>query len=128
MPRPNVNAPADSLELKLELPREADAGSRMAAVLRVRNLGDRPIDLYLRGRTFTVDVIAQRTDGDTLWRRLDGEIIPAMIHHQRLVPKRSIAIPVAWTWTLGTGEYQLQALLLTEGEPLPSNRVSLRLR
>ena len=128
MPRDDVNATADSLELKLELPREADAGSPMAAVLRVRNLTDRPVDLYLRGRTFTVDVIAQRTDGDTLWRRLEGAIIPAMIHHQRLVPGRSIVIPVAWTWTLGADEYHLQALLLTEGEPLRSNRVSLRLR
>lgn len=128
MPRHSVNATIDSLELKLELPREADSGSPMAAVLRVRNLTDRSIDLYLRGRTFTVDVIAQRTNGDTLWRRLEGEIIPAMIHHQRLVPRRSIVIPVAWTWTLGADEYQLQALLLTEGEPLRSNRVSLRLR
>ncbi len=123
-----MNATVDSLELKLELPREAESGSPIAAVLRVRNLTDRPIDLYLRGRTFTVDVIARRPDGDALWRRLEGEIIPAMIHHQRLVPARSIVIPIAWTWTLGTGEYQLEALLLTEAEPLRSKRVFLRLR
>lgn len=128
MPAQDLNAAADSVELKLELPREAKAGSAMTAVLRMRNLTDRPISLYLRGRTFTVDVIALRSDGDTAWRRLEGEIIPAMIQHQQLIPGRAVVIPIRWNWSLGTGEYQLQALLLTEAEPLRSNRVSLRLR
>lgn len=128
MPAQDLNAAADSVELKLELPREAKAGSAMTAVLRMRNLTDRPISLYLRGRTFTVDVIALRSDGDTAWRRLEGEIIPAMIQHQQLIPGRAVVIPIGWNWSLGTGEYQLQALLLTEAEPLRSNRVSLRLR
>ena len=128
MTEPNAASAADSLELGLLLSPEARAGEPMTAILRVKNRAGRPLDLYLRGRTVTVDVVAERGDGGQVWRRLDGAVVPAIVHHRRLGPDEALDVPISWSWNLPVGEYRLHALLLTEGEPLASERVPVVLR
>jgi hypothetical protein len=128
MSEPNAVSAADSLELRLLLSPQARVSDSMTATLRVKNIAVRPLDLYLRGRTVTVDVVAERGDGGQVWRRLDGAVVPAIVHHRRLGPDEALDVPISWSWSLTAGEYRLHALLLTEGEPLASDRVSVVLR
>jgi hypothetical protein len=92
--------------------------------LRVRNQTERTLDLYLRGRTVTFDVIVARAGGDVVWRRLEDEIIPAIVHLRVLKPGERIEVAVTWDQrtrgggSVAPGEYTARALLLVEGDPL----------
>ena len=55
----------------------------MVITLRVRNPGDHAIDVYMRGRSPTFDVIISREDGATVWRRL---------HYARRTFRRALGV------------------------------------
>jgi hypothetical protein len=124
----------DSLRLSLELPAEVDAGEPVAFVFRVENVSGRTLDLYLRGRTIAFDVIVTRPDGAAVWRRLEGEIIPAILRIETLAPDEALELADTWLQrsdagdAVPPGEYRVHAELLTESEPLRSAALPLRIR
>lgn len=124
----NAGLASDTVKLSLIVPSEARTGRRMRAVARLTNAAGRPLDLYLRGRSITIDIVATRPDGQHVWRLLEEEMIPAIIQHVRLAAGESLDVPITWRWTLAEGAYRLQALLLTEGEPVAGGQVPLQLR
>ena len=124
----NAESVQDTLELRLTMPREARTGRAVRAKARLTNVAGRPLDLYLRGRGLTIDLVAEGTNGDKAWRLLEGEVIPAIVHHRRLGPGEVLDVPLSWSWALEEGIYRVHALLLTEGNPVVSERVSVRLR
>lgn len=125
---------ADSLRLDLELPAQARAGAELSITLRVRNVTNRPLDLTLRGRTIAFDIVVTRADGSTAWRRLQDEIIPAIIQLRTLAPGEAFALRTEWSQRTNTGElvgpgtYMVQGFLLTDSpQPLKSPAVALRI-
>ena len=124
---------ADSLGLELVLPPRARAGEPVPITLRVENRTQRPLDLYLRGRTVTFDVIVARPSGAVVWRRLEDEIIPAIIHLRTLAPAERLEREAQWNQRTkdGTlveaGEYTARGLLLVESDPLETPSVPLRI-
>jgi hypothetical protein len=92
--------------------------------LRVRNPGDHAIDVYMRGRSPTFDVIISREDGATVWHRLQNEIIPAIALVRTLAPAEQFDISAEWDGRdssgvpVVAGKYIARAHLLVEGEPL----------
>ena len=123
---------SDSLRLELDVPAEARVGSTVPITLRVENVGDRPIDLYLRGRTIAFDVVVRRLDGEVVWRRLEHEITPAILRLETLVPRQVLELHTDWSLktSLGSpvtpGSYVLQGLLLTDGPELTTPPGTLR--
>lgn len=99
--------------------------------LRAQNVTQRALDLYLRGRTTTFDVVIERAAGGVVWRRLEGEIIPAIVHLRPLAPGERLEVETTWDQRtndgrpVGPGEYVVDGLLLVEGEPLRTPRKSL---
>ena len=98
------------------------------------NTGDRVIDLYLRGREITFDVVATSDDGNVVWRLLDGAIVPAIVRIETLGPNASITVRAEWplSTTAGVpvpaGVYMLKGMLLTDGPALHTSPVALRVR
>lgn len=92
--------------------------------LTVRNAGPDPIELFLFGRTPTLDVVVTSEDGETLWHKLDDEAIPAILQVYALRPMEQIE-----QWTVWhprdevTGRCTVTGKLLTEGEPIEATSV-----
>jgi len=106
----------------------------VSITLRVQNITERPLDLYLRGRTIAFDIVVTREDGSVAWRRLQDEIIPAIIQLRTLAPGETLELRAEWNQRANTGDqvgpgtYMVQSFLLTDGpEPLQSPAVALRI-
>lgn len=52
--------------------------------IHLQNLGDGPLELYLRGRTIAFDIVIGDATGRVVWRRLEREMIPGIIQFKRL--------------------------------------------
>jgi hypothetical protein len=121
----------DSLRLDLLLEPRVRAGEPVPIRLRAQNVTQRALDLYLRGRTITFDVVIAHAAGDVVWRRLEGEIIPAIVHLRPLAPGERLEVETVWDQrtkdgrAVEAGEYVVHGLLLVEGEPLRTPPKSL---
>ena len=126
-----MTAHPDSLRLDLEVPVEARVGSVVPIALRVRNVGNQPIDLYLRGRTIAFDVIVRRDSGEVVWRRLENAIIPAILRIETLPPHGMLELRADWSLETTTGApvmpgtYAVHGVLFTEDAELRTVPVTL---
>lgn len=127
------NSAADSLDLELVLPMRVRAGVPVPITLRVRNRTERTLDLYLRGRTATFDVVITGPGGEVVWRRLEGEIIPAIVHLRTFAPAERLELETVWAQrtkggkAAAPGAYTVRGLLLVEGDPLETRPTPLRI-
>jgi hypothetical protein len=123
----------DSLAVDLEIPARLQVGESVTISLVVQNRTRRPLDLYLRGRSPTFDVVIVRPTGEVIWQRLEDEVIPAIVNLRTLAPEERLEFQVTWEprnrdgGLLEPGEYFARGLLLTEGEPLETPPVSFRI-
>lgn len=123
----------DSLEVALLVPSRVESGDPVPLRLRVRNHSGRALDLYLRGRSTTFDVIVTSADGNVVWQRLEGEILPAIVHIRTLEPGGQFEVEAVWDQRarkgqrVAPGAYTARGLLLAEGEPLASPAVQFRI-
>jgi hypothetical protein len=125
---------ADSLRLWLDVPAQVRAGAPVAVTVHVENISIRALDLYLRGRELTFDVVVTRADGSVVWRRLEGEVIPAILRVETLAPGRRISATAEWDQRTrsgeraGPGSYSVRAEILTDSpRPLETPPVGLRI-
>jgi hypothetical protein len=126
-------SPVDSLALDLRLPAVTPSGTPLPIVLRVENRSARRVDLYLRGRAPTFDVVVERAGGEPVWRRLQDAIIPAIVHVRTLEPGERVELEAMWDQrTAGgdfaaPGDYMARGFLLTEGGDIASDQVGFRI-
>lgn len=96
-------------------------GDRVPIVIRVTNTTSAPVDLYLRGREVTFDIVVTDTAGSELWRRLEDETIPAILQLKTLRAGETIELRDEWNQRtrsgrpVGIGEYQVSASVVTDG-------------
>lgn len=115
---------ADSLRLTLELPARVGAGQAVPIQLRVENVSGRPLDLYLRGRSVTFDLVVADQGGAVVWRRLENEVIPAAVRIEVLPPGGRLDLEATWNQRsndgnrVRPGSYTVRGELLTETVPL----------
>jgi len=119
-----VKPAPDSLRLELVLPDRVRAGEPVPIKLHVQNQTQRTLDLYLRGRTITFDVVVARLAGEVVWQRLEDEIIPAIVHLRSFAPAERLELETVWDQRtkqrrlVKPGDYTARGLLLVEGDPL----------
>ena len=127
------NAPSDSLRLSLDLPDRARPGETVPMTFRVENVTDRTLSLHLTGREIAFDIIVERTDGTTVWRRLEGEVVRSILRLETLEPGQALTLEAAWDQhsdagdPVPPGQYRVRGELLTEGESLLSPPRPLRI-
>jgi hypothetical protein len=127
-------AAQDSLRLRLDAPTEVRRGDVVPLALRVENVSDRPLDLHLRGRTIAFDIIVTRgSDASIVWRRLEGEIIPAILQLRTLAAREVLELRAEWNQRTNRGRrvavglYSMRGSLLTD-EPMPLETAAVELR
>lgn len=124
----------DSLHLEIEVPPEVRAGAPVPITLRARNAGAAPLELYLQGRTVAFDITVARANGAAVWRRLEGQTIPAILQVRVLTPGESLELHDQWDQRASTGEpvgpgsYTVEGALLTDSpQPLKTPAALLRI-
>jgi len=121
----------DSLRLRLEIPDGIRLGDPVSLTLVLENIGSRRLTLSLLGRTIAFDIRIRAEDGEVVWRRLEGEVLPAILRVEVLEPGASLRLAGQWDQRSNAGRqvppgrYRAQGELLTEGEPLLSAAVEL---
>ena len=124
---------SDSLELSLEVPQQARVGSRIRMRIRVENTSGEPLDLYLRGREIAFDLIIENAHGAVVWRRLEEEVIQAVLRIETLQPGAALELTDSWAQRTNDGEpvqpgtYTVRGEILTDGEPLVTPDAPLRI-
>lgn len=119
-----TSAADDWIHMVLLLEPRARAGEPVRLRLRATNVTEHAVDLYLRGRVPTLDVVVRRGDGTVVWHRLEGEIIPAIVQLRALRPGERLEVEATWDQRtnaggpVAPGDYVVEASLLTDGEPL----------
>jgi hypothetical protein len=124
---------SDSLRLSLGVPAHSAAGTPVPFILTIANVSGRPLDLYLRGRTIAFDIVVLDSAGTAIWRRLEGEIIPAVLRLEILAPGQLLDLSDEWDQRddagrpVSAGRYTAYGEVLTEGPPLRTPTVTLRI-
>jgi hypothetical protein len=124
---------SDSLRLSLGVPAHSAAGTPVPFTLTIENVSGRPLDLYLRGRTIAFDIVVLDSAGIAIWRRLEGEIIPAVLRLEILAPGQLLDLSDEWDQRddagrpVSAGRYTAYGEVLTEGPPLRTPTVTLRI-
>lgn len=122
-----------SLRVTLEAPETAWTGDPVAYAVVISNTGSEPLDLYLQGREPTFDLRVADEAGATVWRRLEGQSVQAILRIDSLAPGEEMSLDGVWNQRnasgtlLAPGVYVLQAEVLTDGQPLMSQKRELRL-
>ena len=108
-------------------PESARLGSTVQIAIRLENLGETPLELYLRGRAIAYDILIADAAGRVVWHRLEGDVIPAIIQVKVLNPGDMFELSHTWGQRTNSGEavlpgiYTLRGIVLTDGpEPLAS--------
>lgn len=120
------------VKVRLDAPDSARAGTPVDFRLVVTNDLPAPVDLYLRGREPTIDVEVARPNGDVVWRRLDGSLIPAVLQLYTLPSGGHLYVAATWDLQVGgkpvsAGEYVVNASLLGDDSPIraPARRLAI---
>ena len=115
----------DSLRIQLDVPQAVLVGKPVPIVIRLENVGARPLDLYLRGRTIAFDIFISRADGEPVWQRLKDAIIPAIIQLKTLRPKEVLELKAEWDQRGNQGEPVGPGTYLVRGKVLTDDPVGL---
>lgn len=102
----------DSLAFRVELPATATSGEPVPIVLRLTNTARHPVTLALEGRPIAFDVTIAR-DGSVVWRRLEDQVVSAILAVRTLEPGESLTFETEW------------AGRLREGSPAPPGRYTV---
>jgi Intracellular proteinase inhibitor len=106
------------------------AGAPVPIAIRIANTADRPIELHLQGRTTVFDLIVNRGDL-VVWRRLEGESIPAILQLRMLAPGEVLELKDTWQQVdhagrrVGPGEYSVTGVVPTDAAPIRAGPVTL---
>lgn len=120
------------LRVSLSAPDSAPAGSTVPMAIRLENVGIAPLELYFRGRAIAYDIVIRDTAGQTVWRRLQGQIIPSIIQVKVLDPGEVLELPHEWDQRndrrelVEPGYYMAHGIVLTDRpEPIVSTQKQL---
>ena len=123
----------ENWSLRLTAPQVVRSGARVRFALVLTNDAAERVEFYLRGRQIAFDITVADISGDIVWRRLQGEIIPAIAQIRSLAPGETLALQAQWDQRsndgarVSAGDYTVRASLLTEADPLESPPIQLRI-
>jgi hypothetical protein len=83
------------MRLTLEVPDTVRLGEPVPIRLKLVNPSDRAADVALQGRPTAFDVIVSGPTG-MVWRRLEREVVAAILQLRRLGPKDSLVLESEW--------------------------------
>jgi hypothetical protein len=105
----------------LHAPANARVGEMIPITIRVENKSAETLELYLCGREPTCDFLVIASDGDVVWRRLEGEIVQAILRLELLAPGQTLELRDSWDQRDNAGEpvapgaYTIRGTVLSDG-------------
>jgi Intracellular proteinase inhibitor len=84
------------MRLEMTVPREVRLGDSVPIVLRLVNDADAAAEVALQGRPVAFDITVARRDGDLVWRRLEGEVVTAILQLRQLGPRETLTFRDTW--------------------------------
>jgi hypothetical protein len=118
----------------LHAPESVAPGAAIPLTMRVENKSGEPLELYLRGREITYDLIVAVNDGAIIWRRLEGQIVQAILRLEVLAPGQVLEFRDSWDQRdnagnlVAPGLYTVRGTVLSDGSlTLESSAVPLRI-
>ncbi len=118
----------------LHAPETVPAGTAIPIAVRIENKSAEPLELYLRGREIAYDVLVTAPGGDVVWRRLEGEVVQAILRLEVLGPGQALEFRDSWDQRDNAGElvapgvYTIRGAVLSDGSStLESAAVALRI-
>jgi hypothetical protein len=122
-----MTEPPPQLRISLTAPESVTLGSIVPIVIHLENVGEAPLELYLRGRTIAYDIVIEDATGEVVWRRLEGEIIPGIIQIKVLDSGEVLELSHDWDQRTNRGDlvepgsYTVRGSVLTDSpEPMVS--------
>jgi hypothetical protein len=92
------------MTLEIRLPAEVRRGDTVPITLRVTNTSSKPLTIYLQGRPVAFDNIVSRRDGTTVWRRLKGAVVSAVLQVRTLAADEVLEFTDTWYQQSNLGE------------------------
>jgi hypothetical protein len=124
---------SDSIRVELAVPAATLQGEAVTMTVRVTNVLDRAVDLYLTGRPIAFDLIVADAAGRVRWRRLEDEVVAMALRIETLEPGATLQLTDRWNQRTNTGEpvppgaYTVRGELLTEDGVLATPVQSFRI-
>jgi hypothetical protein len=109
----------------LHVPASAASGAAVPITMRVENKSGVPLELYLRGRDIAYDFIVTASDGDIVWRRLEGQIVQAILRLEALAPGQVLEFRDSWDQRDGAGKLVAPGLYTVRGTVLSDGPLTL---
>lgn len=125
-----VGRQPDSMRVEIVAPPRVAVGEPVAIAIRIANTTDRPIELHLQGRTVVFDLVVSRGDS-VVWRRLEGEMSPAILQLRSLAPGEVLELKDTWDQRssggspVGAGTYRVAGVMPTDAAPIRAGPVPL---
>lgn len=123
---------SDSLRVSLAVQETAMQDDTVLVTFRAENISTRTLTIYLLGRTPTLDIRVTNAEGVEVWRRLEGEVVPAVLRVETLQPGGAVIVSEPWNLRTKRGEsippgrYSIHAELVLESGVLRSGEASLQ--
>ena len=124
----------DSVAFRVHAPTSVHVGEPVPIELVLTNRTEHPITLSLQGRPLAFDITVSREDGSVIWRRLEGQVVSAILAVRELAPAQSLTFSATWDGRLadgrpaGPGRYRLSGRLPTDTpEGLSTPAVTLQI-
>jgi hypothetical protein len=120
----------DSMRVEIVVPPRVAMGEPVPIAIRIANTADRPIELHLRGRTTVFDLIVSHGDS-VVWRRLEGEVTPAILQLRSLAPGEVLELKDSWDQRsnagnpVGPGKYGVTGVVPTDAAPIRAGPASM---
>ena len=123
------------MRLEIAVPSEARAGDSVSIMLRLVNDGSVPVDVPLQGRPVAFDVSVTRPDGSLVWRRLEGEVVTAILQLRSVPAGDTLTFQANWDQRdaaglpVPSGEYLVTASVPSDPpKAFEAGPVKLRIR
>jgi hypothetical protein len=93
----------DSVAFRVHAPTSVRVGEPVSIELVLTNRTERRLTLYLQGRPLAFDITVRREDGGVVWRRLEGQVVSAILAVRELAPAESLTFEAVWDGRLRDG-------------------------
>lgn len=105
-----------TISTTLDAPADARRGEPVAMTLTVENIGRARVDLYLTGRSPTLEAVLSTHDGRGVAHLLEGVIVPAILTYRSLSPGELMTLSgvLVLGRDIAPGSYLLTASILTD--------------
>ncbi len=116
--RPSVvmtadSSAGDSLSVQLLAPAAARIGEAIPLTIRIANTADRPVTVSLMGRVIAFDLEVRDASGRLVWRRLEGQTVPAILQIRTLPPGGALELRDTWS-AAERGSFRLAGIVPTD--------------